>query len=122
MREERKEEVMVIRKEVEEKVGELTKKLEFHERKVAEVEVKATRDLPYVMMCAYKAVWSTPDSTITYDRLTADYNNGNRPGGGDSTMDINTGKFTTLTPGHYTVTYSGRVYVNPSCVDPASDI
>ena len=28
-------------------------------------------------------------------------------------MDISTGQFTALTPGHYTVTYSGRAYMFP---------
>ena len=27
-------------------------------------------------------------------------------GGGDGQMDLNTGKFTCITPGHYTITYS----------------
>lgn len=120
MREERKEEVMVMRKELgeemnvikkdkfelEEKVGELTKK-------VAEMEEKSTRDLPYIMACAYQNDWKTPSSTITYDYLSANYNNAGRPGGGDGNMDITTGKFTALTPGHYTVTYSGYAVLNP---------
>ena len=83
MREERREEVMEMRKEMigikqeklelEKKVRELTTQLEVHERKVAEVELKSTRNLPYVMVCAFKDYWTAPNSTITYDRLSADY-------------------------------------------------
>ena len=114
--EERREEVMVIKNEMivikqeklelEEKVMELTKKLEIHEK-------KSTRDLPYVMICGYRNYWTAFSSTITYDRLSADYTNTDRPGGGDGNMDITTGLFTALTPGHYTVTYSGHATLNP---------
>ena len=119
--EERREEVMVIKNEMivikqeklelEEKVMELTKKLEIHEKKVT--EFKSTRDLPYVMICGYRNYWTAFSSTITYDRLSADYTNTDRPGGGDGNMDITTGMFNALTPGHYTVTYSGHATLNP---------
>ena len=42
---------------------------------------KAVRDLPFIMMCAYKGSW-TSTSIIPYDKLTLDYNNCDRPGGG----------------------------------------
>ena len=76
--------------------------------KLKEVDHRSLRDLPYVLTCAYQDQWTTKTSApITYDRLTVDYNNSDRPGGGDGEMDINTGKFTALTAGHYTITYSG---------------
>ena len=53
--------------------------------------------------------WTTPTATITYDRLIADYNNADRPGGADGVLDIATGIFTCLCPGHCTVTYSGHI-------------
>ena len=98
--------------ELEKKVRELTTQLEVHERKVAEVELKCTRNLLYVMVCAFKDYWTAPNSTITYDRLSADYTNADRPGGGDGNLDITTGKFTSLTPGYYTVAYSGHANLN----------
>ena len=64
------------------------------------------------MACANLDNWTAPSSTITYDRLTADYNNADRPGGGDGNLDITTGMFTALTPGHYTITYSGHAALN----------
>ena len=81
--------------------------------KLLEVDQKSPRDLPFILTCAYQDRWSTPSATITYDRLTVDYNNSGRPGGGDGEMNISTGKFTALTPGHYTVTYSGYAQVYP---------
>merc|ERR1711890_7619 len=70
-------------------------------------------DLPYVMSCAYQDKWTTASSTITYDSLLSDYNNSDKPNGGDGRMDITTGGFTCLTAGHYTVTYSGYVVADP---------
>ena len=99
--------------ELKEKVKELTKKVEIHEKKVAKVEVKSTKDLPFLISCAYQNLWTTPNSTIPYDRLFVDYNNASRPGGGDGNMDITSGVFTSLTPGHYTVTYSGHATLGP---------
>ena len=81
--------------------------------KIKEVDQKSLRDLPYILTCAYKDGWSTPGATITYDYLTADFNNSERPGGGDGDMNISTGVYTALTTGHYTVTYSGRGGMNP---------
>merc|ERR1719334_511531 len=60
---------------------------------------KQLRDLPYVMVCANKAHWETPDRTITYDSLLSNYTNAERPNGGDGHFDIKSGKFTCLTPG-----------------------
>ena len=98
--------------EMEERVAEVTKKLEAHELKVNEMEAKSTKDQPFVMACAYTAFWSTSSSTISFDRLSADYNNADRPGS-DGRMDLATGIFTALTAGHYTVTYSGHAFLSP---------
>ena len=72
------------------KMEEITKEL----KDVMDVGQKSLRDLPYVMTCAFNGWWSTPSATITYDRLIADFNNSDRPGGGDGSMDINTGVYT----------------------------
>ena len=123
MRQEMQEKVDVIREmreEMDEKDNKVKKQLDGLEArnteltsKLREVDQKSLRDLPFVLTCAYKHDWSTPSATITYDRLTVDYNNSGRPGGGDGELDITTGKFTALTPGHYTVTYSGYARVDP---------
>ena len=49
---------------------------------------KGLRDLPYEMVCAYRWEWleSAPDTTITYDRITMEFNNADRPGGADGRM------------------------------------
>ena len=121
MREEMREEMReVMREEMGEKDNKVKTQLDVLEArntelttKLREVDQKSPRDLPFILTCAYKHDWSTPGATITYDRLTVDYNNSGRPGGGDGDMDISTGKFTALTPGHYTVTYSGIAKVDP---------
>lgn len=77
---------------------------------------KAIRDLPYIMMCAYKRSWHDI-GIINYDELTLDYTNCNRPGGGCSSMDVASGTFTTETGGIYTITFSGL-----SALTPESDI
>merc|ERR1719350_1626003 len=69
-------------------------------------EVTRMRDLPYEMFCAYQDKWTTPSSTISFDSFLADYNNGDRPGGGQGEMDLATGTFTCLTGGYYTISFA----------------
>ena len=69
-------------------------------------EVTRTRDLPYEMFCAYQDKWTTPSSTISLASFLADYNNGDRPGGGQGEMDLATGTFTCLTGGYYTISFA----------------
>ena len=82
------------------------------------------RDLPFEMVCAYRYNWETV-GVVNYDRITVEFNNSDRPGGlfvqiysnnihtgGDGTMNIETGVFTTVTSGHYIITYSGTVVVD----------
>jgi len=68
---------------------------------------KAVRDLPYIMMCVYRGS-SSGTGIIAFDKLTLDYSNCDRPGGGCSAMDIVSGTFTAQTGGLYTVTFSGQ--------------
>ena len=74
---------------------------------------KALRDLPYIMMCAYQGTWFET-GIIGYEKLTLDYSNCDRPGGGCSGMDIASGTFTAQTGGLYTVTFSGQADLKPS--------
>ena len=41
------------------------------------------------------------------DRFLSEYNNADRPGGGDGEMSLETGIYTCLTPGFYKISYSG---------------
>ena len=70
-------------------------------------EDRAVRDLPYIMMCAYLG-FTDSIGIIAYDKLTLDYSNCDRPGGGCFGMDIASGTFTAQTGGLYTVTFSGQ--------------
>merc|ERR1711934_942681 len=75
-------------------------------------EVSRLRDVPAddVLLCVYRDSWSTQGSTITYDRyLDTNYNNGER-----ADMNLGTGVFTCLTPGFYTITYSGISGLQPA--------
>ena len=49
-----------------------------------------SRELPYLMVCAFQNDWRSQDSTIVYDRITTEYNNADQPGGiGRVTMNMN---------------------------------
>merc|ERR1712037_252352 len=63
------------------------------------------RDLPFEMVCAYQSKWDKV-GVISYDRISVEFNNSDLPGGGDGTMNIETGAFTTVTSGYYIVTFS----------------
>ena len=69
------------------------------------------RDLPFEMVCAYQDSWSEASSVVTYDTITVEFNNSDRPGGADGSMNIETGVFTTVTSGYYIVTYSANANV-----------
>ena len=114
------EEGEVMTEEMKEKANEMKKQLNRLESrnvelttKLKEVDQRSLKDLPFILTCAYQDKWTTPGATITYSSLSADYNNSDRPGGGDGDMDITTGKYTSLTAGHYTVTYSGISELSP---------
>ena len=64
------------------------------------------------MVCAYRDRWDTV-GVIDYDRITLEFNNSDRPGGADGSMNIETGVFTTVTSGYYIVTFSAYVDVHP---------
>ena len=63
-----------------------------------------------VMLCVYKYHWTAVDSAITYDRyLDTNYDNGDR-----ADMNLDTGIFTCLTSGFYTITYSNIAKLFPA--------
>ena len=70
---------------------------------------RGLRDLPFEMVCAFKDHWYDANSVVSYNRTTAEFNNSDRPGGADGTMNIETGVFTTITSGYYIITFSGSV-------------
>ena len=74
------------------------------------------RDLPFEMVCALKIVEEDTGVVVGYNRITEEFNNSERPGGADGTMNIETGVFTTITSGHYIITFSGFVDVHPGQV------
>ena len=43
------------------------------------------RDLPFEMVCAFRYEWTdqAEDAVVTYDRITLEFNNSDRPGGAD---------------------------------------
>ena len=64
------------------------------------------RAMPNVMVCTFSYQWTSADATITYDEITA--------ANGDGEMDINTGVYTAIIKGHYTITFSGIADLDPS--------
>merc|ERR1712037_425819 len=114
--------------EIKAEAGDLKKQVKENEIKVenqCQAEVKkeldkvlptavelGLRDLPFEMVCAYKQEWDKV-GVVNYDRITVEFNNSDLPGGGDGSMNIETGVFTTVTSGYYMITYSAAVDVHP---------
>jgi len=95
-------------------------KSEIENKCQAEVKKEVEKVLPtaveqglrdFEMVCAYQDYWYAKNSIITYDRISLEFNNSDRPGGADGSMNIETGVFTTVTSGYYIVTYSASVAV-----------
>ena len=66
------------------------------------------RDLPIILFSAWRDSPITYPQTVTFDSFLANYNNAARPGGGDGVLDLDSGVFTCLTPGYYTVSFSAE--------------
>ena len=64
------------------------------------------RDLPIVIISAWQPYYLDSPQTVTFNSFLANYNNANRPGGGDGVLDLDSGVFTCFTPGYYTVSFS----------------
>merc|ERR1711997_303363 len=75
------------------------------------------RDLPIILISAWRGSYILSPQTVTFDSFLANYNNGDRPGGGDGKLDLDSGNFTCMTPGYYTVSYSVQGLVGPSYGD-----
>merc|ERR1711953_1369815 len=74
------------------------------------------RDLPIILISASRLSAITSPQTVTFESFLANYNNGDRPGGGDGKLDLGSGVFTCLTPGYYTVSFSAYGIVGPDIV------
>ena len=61
------------------------------------------RDLLNVLIPAYQPNSVTSAQTVTFDSFLA---NGDRPGGGNGVLNLDSGVFTCFTPGYYTVSFS----------------
>merc|ERR550517_1957999 len=71
------------------------------------------RDLPIIIISAYRDSSIGSPQTVTFDSFLANFNNGNRPGGGSGVLDLDSGVFTCFTPGFYTVSFSAYGLVGP---------
>ena len=76
------------------------------------------RDLPIVIISAYRDSAIESPQTVTFESFLANYNNGDRPGGGSGVLDLDSGVFTCATPGYYTVSFSAHGVVGPSHPNP----
>ena len=72
------------------------------------------RDLPIVLISAWQPNWLTSPQTVTFESFLANFNNANRPRGGDGLLDLESGIFTCNTPGYYTVSFSAYGNVGAS--------
>jgi len=102
-------------REMEEKLRKLELENAEQGSKLAKLEARVSKESAYLMSCAQKNSWPTiRNATITFDYLTADFNNADSAeGGADGQLDIMTGLFTTLTAGVYEVTFSGVSVISP---------
>ena len=102
-----------------EQVKRLEKENAEQKAKLAKLEAKVTRESGYLMTCAQRTSWPPMrNETITFDYLTANFNNADSEGGADGQLDILTGVFTTLTAGVYEVTFSGVTVLQPGEFEP----
>ena len=92
---------------LEDKVKELEKENSMQSAKLAKLEEQLTKEAAFLMTCATRnSMPPERNTTITFDYLTADFNNADNVGGADGQLDISTGVFTCLTGGIYEVNKS----------------
>merc|ERR1719234_2100604 len=110
-------------KEMEEQVKKLEVENAEQGSKLAKLEARVSKESAYLMTCAQRNSWPTiRNGTITFDYLTADFNNADSAGGADGQLDIVTGLFTSLTAGVYEGTFSGVSVISPGGeTDSSSD-
>ena len=56
------------------------------------------RDLPIVFISAWQSKILTSPQTVTFESFLVNFNNHDRPGGGDGLLDLDSGIFTCITP------------------------
>ena len=71
------------------------------------------RDFPIVLISAWRSNSLRSPQTVTFESFLANYNNGDRPGGGSGELDLDSGVFTCFTPGFYTVSFTAYGQVGP---------
>jgi len=71
------------------------------------------RDLPIVLISAWHSDSLTSSQTVTFDSFLANFNNANRPDGGDGVLNLDSGLFTCFTPGYYSVSFSAHATIRP---------
>ena len=104
--------------EMEEQVRKLEKENAEKSAKLDMLEEMVAKEAGYLITCAQRSSWPTKrNATITFDNLTANFNNADSTGGADGQLDIVTGVFTTLTAGIYEVTFSGVSVLQPGHID-----
>ena len=69
------------------------------------------RDLPIVFISAWQSKILTSPQTVTFESFLVNFNNHDRPGGGDGLLDLDSGIFTCITPGYYAVSFSAHAVV-----------
>ena len=70
------------------------------------------RDLTIVIISAFKTGPIHSLQTVTFDSFLANFNNANRPGGGDGELNLDSGLFTCFAPGYYSVSFSAHAVIN----------
>ena len=67
------------------------------------LEKPSLRDLPIVLISAWRADELKSPQTVTFDSFLTNFDNADRPGGGSGVLDLDSGLFTCFTPGYYTI-------------------
>ena len=68
------------------------------------------RDLPIIIISAWRKTAITSPQTVTFESFLANFNNADRPGGGDGVLELDSGIFTCFTSGYYTVSFSAYAF------------
>merc|ERR1719461_1556487 len=99
-----------------EKIKTLETKIQYLETRIQSLEndksskdrrLRKIEDKPYAFQCAYQSGWTTPNSTITWDRLITDTTSGVTGG-----FSLSTGEFTVGHSGVWEVTFSMHPWLN----------
>ena len=97
-------------KEMEARLEELGDKMKVNS---AALTKPSLRDLPIVIISAWQSNILRSPQTVTFESFLANFNNNDRPGGGDGVLDLDSGIFTCFTPGYYTVSFSANGAMGP---------